>query len=263
MAGTPHIRHIYATGAALAAVIGVVVAFEGPVIPPVLLAMSIVVAVAARHDLIGRMIATAIGVLGGFGYLAITPPEQLFESSDIAVSHAVSVIVSSVLVVAAIWILMWAWYRAAERHSAENVQIFGILGALASLYAVTALTVGAGVALGGPDGGFLGGHVAATICWMVVAAGLLVASISIAKGRRMFGGISRNIVVGAGLLLAAAAVAKLFLFDLATLNGVFRVTAFIVVGLILLALGSGYARALGQGGQTPSPDQPSQQPMGL
>ncbi|WP_231373534.1 DUF2339 domain-containing protein [Nocardia sp. 348MFTsu5.1] len=244
------VRYVYATSSAVAAVVGVAVAFEGPVIAPVLLAMSIVIAVAARHDLVGRVVATSIGVLGGVGYLAISPPEQLLASTELAVLHAVSVIVASVLVVVAVWTLVWSWYQATERHSAQNVQGFGILGALASLYAVTALTVTAGVAFGGPDGGFLGGHVAATICWMIVAAGLLVISISIAKGRRMFGGIGRNIVVTAGLLLTAAAVAKLFLFDLATLNGIFRVTVFIVVGLILLALGSGYARALGQGEAT-------------
>ena len=256
------VRYIYATAAASSAVIGVVVAFEGPVITPVLLAMSIVIALSARADLIGRVIATTIGVLGGLNYLAISPPEQLFEPSETAISQAVSVIVASILVVVAMWTLMWSWYQAAERHSVENVQTFGILGALASLYAVTALTVSAGVALGGPGGGFLGGHVAATICWVIVAAGLLVISISIAKGRRMFGGISRNVVVGAGLLLTAAAVTKLFLFDLATLNGIFRVTVFIVVGLILLALGSGYARALGQGGAATSHDRPSQ-PAGV
>ena len=241
-------RYVYVTSSAVAAVIGVAVAFEGPVLASVLLAMSIVIAVAGRGDLVGRVIATSIGVLGGIGYLTISPPEDLVESTELATSHAVSVIVASVLIVVAIWTIVWSWYQASEKHSADNVQIFGILGALASLYAVTSLTVTAGVAIGGGDGGFLGGHVAATICWMIVAAGLLVASISIAKGRRMFGGISRNVVVAAGLLLTAAAVAKLFLFDLATLDGIFRVTVFIVVGLILLALGSGYARALGQGG---------------
>jgi uncharacterized membrane protein len=38
--------------------------------------------------------------------------------------------------------------------------------------------------------------------------------------------------------------AKLFLFDLGTLDGIFRVVAFIVVGLVLLAMGTGYARSL-------------------
>ena len=38
--------------------------------------------------------------------------------------------------------------------------------------------------------------------------------------------------------------AKLFLFDLGTLSGIFRVAVFIVAGLLLLAMGAGYARSL-------------------
>jgi uncharacterized membrane protein len=40
--------------------------------------------------------------------------------------------------------------------------------------------------------------------------------------------------------------AKLFLFDLGTLDGMFRVAVFIVVGLVLLGMGAGYARLLAQ-----------------
>ncbi|MBA4021888.1 MAG: DUF2339 domain-containing protein [Gordonia sp.] len=239
-------RRIYSATAAVTAVIAAGVAFEGPVLAPVLLAMSIVIAVAGRSDLVARIIAALIGMFGGIGFLAISPPGQLTVPTDIETSVAASIMVGSVLAVAAIWLNLWAWYRAATTPpSAQNVQGFGIIAALGSLYAVTALTVTAGVAIGGSEGGFLGGHMAATICWMGGAATLLIISISIAKGHKRFGGISRNVAVGAGLGLTAAAVAKLFLFDLATLDGIFRVAVFIVVGLILLAVGAGYARALG------------------
>lgn len=46
-----------------------------------------------------------------------------------------------------------------------------------------------------------------------------------------------------------AATAKLFLFDLGTLDGMFRVGAFIVVGLVLLGMGAEYARSLAGKGQ--------------
>jgi VIT1/CCC1 family predicted Fe2+/Mn2+ transporter len=49
-----------------------------------------------------------------------------------------------------------------------------------------------------------------------------------------------------GLALTAAATAKLFLFDLATLDGISRVATIIVVGLVLLGMGAGYARCLAQ-----------------
>jgi uncharacterized membrane protein len=54
----------------------------------------------------------------------------------------------------------------------------------------------------------------------------------------------RSVPIGGGLGLVAAAMAKLFLFDLGTLDGIFRVAVFIVVGLILLGMGAGYARLL-------------------
>ena len=240
-------RQIYGVASAAAAVIAVAVAFEGPVLAPLLLAMSLVIAVGGRRDRLSRIVAGVIGVLGGIGFLASSPPNQLAESTIIDTAQAASVVVGSLLVVAAIWTNLWAWYRAVDRApEPESVQGVGIIAALISLYALTALTVTAGVTIGGTEGGFLGGHMAATICWMVVAATLLVISISIAKGHKRFGGIGRNVAVGAGLGLTAAAVAKLFLFDLATLDGIFRVAAFIVVGLILLAVGAGYARALGE-----------------
>jgi uncharacterized membrane protein len=54
----------------------------------------------------------------------------------------------------------------------------------------------------------------------------------------------RSLPIGGGLALVGAAMAKLFLFDLGTLDGIFRVAVFIVVGLVLLGMGAGYARIL-------------------
>ena len=45
-----------------------------------------------------------------------------------------------------------------------------------------------------------------------------------------------------GLALVAAALAKLVLFDLASLSGIPRVLAFLGAGLVLLAAGARYAR---------------------
>ena len=106
------------------------------------------------------------------------------------------------------------------------------------VYAVTAFTVTAGVLVGGTGGGFLAGHMAATICWIGMAAALFVYAMRRAGRER------RTAPITAGLALTAAATAKLFLFDLATLDGIFRVAAFIVVGLVLLSMGAGYARSL-------------------
>jgi uncharacterized membrane protein len=60
-----------------------------------------------------------------------------------------------------------------------------------------------------------------------------------------------------GLGLAAAATGKLFLVDLALLPGLARGVAFLLVGLLLLALGISYAKAYERArGETPAPPSP-------
>jgi len=61
-----------------------------------------------------------------------------------------------------------------------------------------------------------------------------------------------RVLLGAGLALTSAAVAKLFLFDLATLSGLVRSAAFLVVGLLLLLVGTRYARAFAKQEQVSS-----------
>jgi uncharacterized membrane protein len=107
------------------------------------------------------------------------------------------------------------------------------------LYASTVLFVTAGVVVGGEGAGFYAGHVAATIVWIGVAAGLLWIAARMPRAER-------SAALVGGLALVAAAMAKLFVFDLGTLDGIFRVVVFIVVGLVLLGMGAGYARMLTQ-----------------
>ncbi|MGH3948176.1 MAG: DUF2339 domain-containing protein [Pseudonocardiaceae bacterium] len=78
--------------------------------------------------------------------------------------------------------------------------------------------------------GFLLGHAVVTVGWMVAALVLLLR------------GITRRVPRLCGLVLVGAAVAKLVLFDLASLDGIARVAAFLGAGLVLLAAGSRYAR---------------------
>lgn len=81
--------------------------------------------------------------------------------------------------------------------------------------------------------GFIGGQTGATLLWLATAAALLM------RGLR-----GSTFWVPAGLALAAFSVGKLLLFDLNFLNGIARVLSFIVGGLLLLAMGAGYAQAL-------------------
>jgi uncharacterized membrane protein len=113
------------------------------------------------------------------------------------------------------------------------------------MYAITMFTVTTGVLLGA-DHGFLAGHMAATICWIVLAASVFRYAAKLPRAER-------SLPIGGGMALAAAAMAKLFLFDLGTLDGIFRVIVFIVVGLVLLGIGAGYARLLAQQDQHDQP----------
>ena len=78
--------------------------------------------------------------------------------------------------------------------------------------------------------GFLLGHVLVTVSWTVGALVLLLRGIDSAPAR------------AAGLSLVGAALVKLVLFDLSSLDGLARVAAFLVAGLVLLAAGARYAR---------------------
>lgn len=111
-----------------------------------------------------------------------------------------------------------------------------IAGLATSAVAVISVGLLVGEALGATSAGFLAGHALATVMWMLTSAWLLLRGLQ-AEARRALS-------LRLGLGLAAVSVAKLFLFDLATLDGLWRVVAFIVTGLLLLASGTAYAKAL-------------------
>jgi uncharacterized membrane protein len=64
-------------------------------------------------------------------------------------------------------------------------------------------------------------------------------------------GISRPALRITGLVLVAAAVAKLVLFDLVALDGIIRVAAFLGAGLVLLAAGARYSRMVAEATEPP------------
>jgi hypothetical protein len=226
------VRHVFAATSAIAALIAVTVAFDGPIAGPVLLAMAVVVALAGRRDAVARWAAIGFAVVGAGVHLIYSPPDVLLEATRIATATAISTLISSVLLAAAAVAIVWAWDRT---ESALWVCAVAVI-----VYAVTSFTVTAGMLIGGSngqDGGFYAGHMAATIIWIAMAAGLFIYAARLPRD-------DRSVPIGGGLGLVAAAMAKLFLFDLGTLDGIFRVAVFIVVGLILLGMGAGYARLL-------------------
>ncbi|TPG32199.1 DUF2339 domain-containing protein [Mycolicibacterium hodleri] len=228
MVTTP-VQTIWSALAAVAALIAVMVAFDGPVAGPVLLAMAVVAAVAGRRSRVARWCALGFGIIGGLFHLGYAPLSTLVMPTALRTPIAVSTLVASVLMVAVAVAIAWSWPRDWSWAAATLVALYGI-----TMFAVTA-----GVLLGGEVQGFFAGHVAATICWIALAAAAFRYATRVPRAKR-------SLPLGGGMTLVAAAVAKLFLFDLGTLDGIFRVVVFIVVGLALLGMGAGYARLLAQ-----------------
>ena len=232
------VRQVWSATSAVSAVIAVTVAFDGEAATPVLLAMAVVIAVAGRRDGVARLVAVGFGVIGGLMYLSYAPPTSLIHATKLSAPDAVAILVSSVLLIAAVIAIVWSW---TGRGVLDTDAVRVLLAALAVVvvYSVTTFTVTAGVLAGGESGGFFAGHMAATICWIAMAAALFVYA---ARRPRE----DRSLPIAGGLALVAGSMAKLFLFDLGTLDGMFRVAVFIVVGLVLLGMGAGYARLLAQ-----------------
>ncbi|MGP4015621.1 DUF2339 domain-containing protein, partial [Saccharopolyspora sp. 5N708] len=113
----------------------------------------------------------------------------------------------------------------------ESLALWAASG-LALLYATASATMAACLLVHDARAGFLTGHILITLGWVVAAIVLLLRGVRVIHLRI------------AGMVLIAVSLAKLLLFDLATLDGFARVIAFLCAGLILLAAGSAYARLL-------------------
>ncbi|MGV0792206.1 DUF2339 domain-containing protein [Mycolicibacterium sp. XJ1819] len=223
------VRAVWSAMSAVSAVIAVLVACKGHVAGPVLLAAAVVIAVAARRAPVARWISRGFAVVGALFYLGYAPPWTLVEATALSTAAAISTLIASLLLIAFAGVTVWT--------PAGRDPVVWVCAAVTVVYAVTTFAVTAGVAIAGEGGGFFAGHTAATICWIGLAAAAFGHAARLSR-------VDRSVPIGGGLALVVAATAKLFLFDLGTLDGIFRVLVFIVVGLALLGMGAGYARLL-------------------
>jgi uncharacterized membrane protein len=131
--------------------------------------------------------------------------------------------------------------------AAPALRAFGVPGSarmsvtwLASVAFGSVAIVHAGAEIGRllaqPTAGFQGAHAMVTVTWLVLCVVLL--RLGLRPDR------DGPVAVRLALILAVAAVAKLFLFDLATLPGLVRALAFMAVGVLLLVIGTWYYRQL-------------------
>ena len=179
-------------------------------------------------------LGTAFAAIGSIGYLTTVPPEALTTARAASRQLGAITALSSLTAIGAVVMLVWAIHRL-KLIADSNAAVLWAAAGFGVLYAVTCALVSSGVEIFDSATGFVAGHSVATIVWMLAATSALVLGLNNRQHAR--------VLLGAGLALTSAAVAKLFLFDLATLSGLVRSVAFLVVGLLLLLVGTRYARA--------------------
>ncbi|SLI36481.1 putative membrane protein (DUF2339) [Mycobacteroides abscessus subsp. bolletii] len=185
------------------------------------------------RDRVALVLGQVFGGLGTAVYLAYVRPELLTDSPSAVLYAGPLLVLASVLMAATVGMVLVTMARVGWA-SPQSPPTRAVLAGVSMLYSGTAAVVLSGTALLGNNDGFLLGHGLATVSWMAVSVALLLAGLRRYRGRSW--------VTRTGFVLAAMAVAKLFLFDLATLDGVARIGAFIVTGLLLLGGGTLYAR---------------------
>jgi uncharacterized membrane protein len=183
-------------------------------------------------------------VLGGWGLLAAlqqdAPIATLVEFVIApAVPELATAVAANALILALAAALLVAGGRLGWiRPDAARAAVWVPIG-LVALYGAAGVVVNAALLISPSATGFTAGHAVVTVSWTVGALLLL------ARGLR------RPALRVAGLVLVAAAVAKLVLFDLVALDGLARVGAFLGAGLVLLAAGTRYARLVAEAEKTP------------
>lgn len=107
--------------------------------------------------------------------------------------------------------------------------VFAVAALHLSMVAIVSATTWAGQLIAGETGmwlGYLIGHAAVSVLWMVLAGWVLLADT----------GLAQRSSLSTGVLLAVAATVKLVFFDLGTLEGLPRAVAFLVSGVALLTI---------------------------
>lgn len=207
-------------------------ALDGSTRAAVVLAEALLLAflakvLSSRGPLLGSAVFGAIGFL--LTASQAVPPRLILDepwrvdSAGFLVSGMLTSLVLGVLMVVLPWV-------------ATSLNVLGrhpfpwVVGGVVLLYAAAGVVLCAALLVSQDVTGFLFGHSIVTVSWTVAALVLLVR------------GIDRKSLRVAGLVLVGAAVAKLLLFDMAALDGIARVLAFIGAGLVLLTAGTRYAK---------------------
>ncbi|HSK60950.1 MAG TPA: hypothetical protein VK935_18060, partial [Actinomycetospora sp.] len=245
-----------AAGTAALLVATVIAVGGGPVSLPLLAEAALLglVAVVARRP--GPLVAGGVlALVGGLVALAEDAPADLLADFPVspfvvtvpggtatagALGELAGALATSLVLVAVAGIGLLALARLGalrdRTRAAVLVSVLGVVG----LYGATGAVVTASLLVSPTRSAFLVGHVLVTVSWTAVALVLL------ARGLQTPTRVLPRILGG---VLVVAAVIKLVLFDLTALDGLARVAAFLGAGLVLLAAGSRYAKAVAASGE--------------
>ncbi len=240
--------HLRATAASVAAVAVIQAVVEGAPADYLGTGLLVVALGYLGMSLVGQsgtaaVIGLAAGGIALVAYTRVIPPMLGVEPHGaLTVATLVDSLLAMAVLVAMARVLREVGAVPESRHPVATTALW-----VGSLLASSGAVVSAGVLAGrgldaagrgldAEQGGFMAGHATATLLWMAGAAYLLMHGLKRVADAR--------VALRAGLVLAGVAVGKLMLFDFSALEGMGRVLAFIGSGMLLLAMGTGYARAL-------------------
>ena len=214
-----------------------VIALDGNVRTAIVLAEAVLLAfLAARLDkrsaLVGSIVFGVVGFLMTVGQavpLTWLVDEPRFFNDVQPGDYAAGLVTAIVLGIFAA-VLPWAALKMQVLREPARHPVPWILAGLVLLYGAAGAVLCAALLVSPDESGFLFGHSVVTVSWTIAALFLLVK------------GINNKALRISGLILVGAAVVKLVLFDLAALDGVARVLAFLGAGLVLLTAGTRYAK---------------------
>ncbi|WP_444876300.1 DUF2339 domain-containing protein [Actinomycetospora aeridis] len=237
------------TGGTAALLVATLIAMDsGPASVPLLAEATVLAVAAAVVRRTGPLVAAGVlALVGGLVALAVDAPPDLVAdfptrpfvltapggtATSGVVGELVGALGTSVLLVAVAATGLFALTRLGALRDRTQTAVAAAWLGVVGLYGATGTVVTSALLVSPTRDAFLAGHVLVTVGWTAAALVLLVRGLQ-SSLPRVLGGV-----------LVVAAVVKLVFFDLTALDGLARVAAFLGAGLVLLAAGAGYARAL-------------------
>ncbi len=209
---------------------------------------TVYLAVAARtRSAVNLVVGGVLAVFGVLGWLPLLARCLDQEAASTAGPEQIAQSLVGIVVVVLAARAATRWFGVTPRWSTYLSWSMAIaMGSVAIIHSGSWI----GVQAGNADAGFQAGQATVTIAWMVLCILFLQRGLAVKE--------EADVWLHLALAVAALAVAKLFLLDLGMLAAIARVGAFLAVGLLLLFVGTRYARAWerAHGDDPPEPSLP-------